>query len=148
MWLRGGVFNIADPQFGHDVGFYVFRLPMYELVLSWLFIAIALSFVAVLITQYVFGGIRIAGGRGRRITGQAALQLSLLVGAFVLVKAVQYWFDRYELLFSHRSGIFTGASYTDVQRGAPGQDHPDVHRGDLRGRFHRRARSSDRCACR
>jgi uncharacterized membrane protein (UPF0182 family) len=119
MWLHGGVFGINDPQFGHDVGFYVFRLPMYQLVLSWLFITIALSFVAVLVTQYVFGGIRIAGGRGRRITGQAALQLSLLVGAFVLVKAVQYWFDRYDLLFSTRGGKFTGASYTDVHAVLP-----------------------------
>ena len=119
LWLHGGVFNIADPQFGHDVGFYVFRLPMYQLVLSWLFIAIALSFVAVLVTQYVFGGIRIAGGRGRRITGQAALQLSLLVGGFVLVKAIQYWFDRYDLLFSTRGGKFTGASYTDINAVLP-----------------------------
>ena len=37
----------------------------------------------------------------------------------MLVKAVQYWFDRYELLFSDRSGMFTGASYTDVNAVLP-----------------------------
>jgi uncharacterized membrane protein (UPF0182 family) len=119
LWLHGGDFGVADPQFGHDVGFYVFRLPMYQMILSWLFIATALAFVAVLVTQYVFGGIRLSGPKGRRVTTQAALQLSLLVGVFVLIKAVQYWFDRYDLLFSDRSGIFTGASYTDVNAVLP-----------------------------
>jgi len=114
LWMHGGDFGQTDPQFGNDVGFYMFRLPMIQMVLSWLFVATALAFVAVLVTQYVFGGIRLAAGKHRKVTAQAALQLSLLVGVFVLVKAVQYWFDRYDLLFSDRSGFFTGASYTDV----------------------------------
>lgn len=118
LWLNGGDFGTVDPEFGLDVGFYVFTLPVVELVLSWLFVAIALCFVAVLITQYLFSGIRVSGP-GRKITSQASLQLSLLVGAFVLVKAVQYWFDRYELLFSNRGGTFTGASYTDVNAVLP-----------------------------
>ncbi len=114
LWMHGGNFGSTDPEFGHDVGFYMFRLPMIEVVLSWLFAATVLAFLGVLVTQYVFGGIRLSAGKHRKVTAQAALQLSLLVGVFVLIKAVQYWFDRYELLFSERSGIFTGASYTDV----------------------------------
>lgn len=113
LWMHSQTFGQTDPQFGHDVGFYVFVLPGLQLVLSWLFAAVALSFFAVLVTQYLYGGLRLSGP-GRRITSQASLQLSLLVGIFVLVKAVQYWFDRYALLFSNRSGKFTGASYTDV----------------------------------
>jgi uncharacterized membrane protein (UPF0182 family) len=114
LWMHGGNFGTVDPEFGHDVGFYMFRLPMIQLILSWLFAATVLAFLAVLVTQYVFGGIRLSAGKHRKVTAQAALQLSLLVGVFVLIKAVQYWFDRYDLLFSERSGIFTGASYTDV----------------------------------
>lgn len=114
LWMHGGDFGTVDPQFGNDVGFYMFRLPMIELILTWLFTATVLAFLAVLATQYIFGGIRLSAGKNRKVTAQAALQLSLLVGVFVLVKAVQYWFDRYDLLFSQRSGIFTGASYTDV----------------------------------
>jgi len=114
LWMHGGNFGKTDPEFGHDVGFYMFRLPMIQMVLSWLFAATVLAFLGVLVTQYVFGGIRLSAGKHRKVTAQAALQLSLLVGVFVLIKAVQYWFDRYDLLFSERSGIFTGASYTDV----------------------------------
>ena len=83
-----------------------------------LFVITAICFIAILVTQYLFGGIRISGP-GRRITSQATLQLSLLIGLFVLIKSVQYWFDRYGLLFSDRSGFFTGANYTDVNAVLP-----------------------------
>ena len=91
---------------------------MIQLVLGWLFVIIAICFIAVAVVQYLFGGIRISGP-GRKITSQATLQLSLLVAAFVLLKAVQYWYDRYELLFSNRGGTFTGASYTDINAVLP-----------------------------
>ena len=118
LFLHSQSFGTSDPQFGHDVGFYVFRLPFLQMILSWLFVAVALSFFAVLVTQYLYGGIRLSGS-GRRISSAATLQLSLLIGAFVLVKAVQYWFDRYELLFSNRDSQFTGASYTDINAVLP-----------------------------
>ncbi|RIJ77068.1 membrane protein [Nakamurella silvestris] len=118
LWLHSTSFGQTDAQFGHDIGFYVFTLPMIELVLGWLFAIIALCFIAVVVVQYIYGGIRVSGP-GRKITSAATLQLSLLVGAFVLVKAVQYWFDQYSLLFSNRGGQFTGASYTDVNAVLP-----------------------------
>ncbi len=118
LFINGKDFGTADPQFGHDVGFYVFRLPFLQMILGWLFVITAICFIAVLVTQYLFGGVRLSGP-GRRITSQATVQLSVLIGVFVLIKAVQYWFDRYDLLFSNRSGIFTGANYTDVNAVLP-----------------------------
>ncbi|MEJ7647932.1 MAG: UPF0182 family protein [Nakamurella sp.] len=118
LFLHGGDFGKADPQFGHDIGFYVFRLPLIQMVLGWLFVITAICAVIVAVVQYLFGGLRTQGA-GRKVTSAATLQLSLLVGFFVLIKAVQYWFDRYNLLFSDRSGIFTGASYTDVNAVLP-----------------------------
>lgn len=118
LWLHGGSFGTADPQFGNDVGFYVFTLPMIQLVLGWLFMIIAVCFILVALVQYLFGGIRLSGP-GRKVTPQATMQLSLLVAAFVLLKAVQYWYDRYELLFSNRNPTFTGASYTDINAVLP-----------------------------
>ena len=43
----------------------------------------------------------------------ARVQLSVLIGIFVLLKAVAYWLDRYELVIKPNS-LFTGAGYTDV----------------------------------
>lgn len=114
LWLHGGNFGSTDAEFGHDVGFYVFQLPMINMVLSWLFTATVLAFIAVLVTQYIFGGIRPGAPTNQKITKAAAAQLSVLVGVFVTLKAVQYWYDRYGVLFTQRGEVFTGASYTDV----------------------------------
>ena len=103
-------------EFNIDVSFYMFHLPIIRSVLDWLFVAVAICFVAALVTQYLFGGIRLTGRPGQ-ITSRA--QLAVLVGVFVLLKAVEYWYDRYELLFSNRSDTFTGASYTDINAVMP-----------------------------
>ena len=64
LFLHGGDFGVTDPQFGKDLGFYAFDLPFYRLVLSYLFVAVFLAFLANLISHYVFGGIRLAGRSG------------------------------------------------------------------------------------
>src|SRR5919112_1986038 len=66
------------------------------------------------VTHYVFGGLRLQTP-GQKLTSAARVQLSVLLGLFVALKAVAYWFDRYGLVYSDRSQeIFTGAGYTDV----------------------------------
>ena len=65
LFLHGGDFGIADPQFGKDLGFYAFELPFYRLVLSFLFVAVFMAFLANLVGHYIFGGIRLAGRTGR-----------------------------------------------------------------------------------
>ncbi len=103
LFLHGGSFGIADPQFGIDLGFYAFDLPFYRLVLSYLFVATFLAFVANLLGHYLFGGIRLSGRTGA-LSRAARIQLITLVGILMLLKAVAYWFDRYELLSHTRGG--------------------------------------------
>ena len=119
LFLHGGAFGIKDPQFGKDLGFYAFDLPFYRLVLSFIFVAVFLAFLANLVTHYIFGGIRLAAGRGA-MTRPARIQLVVLVGLLVLLKAGAYWLDRYELLSHTRVGKpFTGAGYTDINAVLP-----------------------------
>lgn len=119
LFLHGGDFGITDPQFGKDLGFYAFDLPFYRLVLSYLFVAFFLAFLANLIGHYIFGGIRLAGRSGV-LSRPARIQLVALIGTLVLLKAVAYWFDRYELLSHTRGGKpFTGAGYTDINAVLP-----------------------------
>ena len=50
----------------------------------------------------------------------ARIQLVALIGTLVVLKAVAYWFDRYELLSHTRGGKpFTGAGYTDINAVLP-----------------------------
>src|SRR5215475_15863899 len=97
LFIHGGSFGIADPQFGKDLGFYAFDLPFYQLVLGYLFAALFIAFIANLVTHYLFGGIRLSGRTGA-LSRSARIQLISLVGTLMLLKAVAYWFDRYSLL--------------------------------------------------
>lgn len=119
LFLHGGSFGITDPQFGKDLGFYAFELPFYRLVLTYLLVAIFLAFLVNLVGHYVFGGIRLSN-RGGALNRAARIQLISLVGVLVLLKAVAYWLDRYELLSHTRAGKpFTGAGYTDINAVLP-----------------------------
>ncbi|WP_239570483.1 UPF0182 family membrane protein [Geodermatophilus bullaregiensis] len=115
-WLtfRNAVpFGQVDPQFGLDLSFFVFEYPFYRLLVSFGFAIVLLSLIGSLLTHYVFGGLRLQTP-GQKLTGAAMVQLSVLLGLFVALKAVAYWLDRYSLVYSDRGGLFSGASYTDV----------------------------------
>ncbi|HEU4360339.1 MAG TPA: UPF0182 family protein [Mycobacterium sp.] len=119
LFLRGGSFGVNDPQFGKDLGFYAFDLPFYRLVISYLLVTLFLALLANLVAHYLFGGIRLSGRAGV-LSRPARIQLVSLVGALVLLKAVAYWLDRYELLSHTRGGKpFTGAGYTDINAVLP-----------------------------
>ncbi len=121
-FLHSEQFGVRDPQFGLDVSFYAFDLPFYRLILNLLFVVVVIAFLVNLVTHYLFGGIRLAGGNnnGPSMTVAARVQLAALAGTFLLLKAVSYWFDRYSLLSSQRKQeIFTGASYTDINAVLP-----------------------------
>lgn len=119
LFFNGGSFGVADPEFGLDVGFYSFDLPFYRFVVNWFFVAVLLALFASLVAHYIFGGIRLAGREGA-LTRAARIQLAVLAGVFVLLKAVAYWLDRYSLLSSSRKEpTFTGASYTDINAVLP-----------------------------
>ncbi|WP_405161291.1 UPF0182 family protein [Nocardia sp. NBC_01499] len=119
LFLNSSPFNQQDPQFHLDVSFYAFELPFYRMILNWLFVAVVIAFFASLVTHYVFGGLRLSGREGT-LTRAARIQLAVLAGLFVLLKAIAYWFDRYELLMSSRKEpTFTGGSFTDINAVLP-----------------------------
>ncbi|MGI5322787.1 UPF0182 family membrane protein [Actinomadura nitritigenes] len=111
-FLNRTSFGVKDPQFHKDVSFYVFTYPFLRLVLGVVFATVILSFLAAVMVHYLYGGLRLQGP-GDKASPPARAHLSVLVGLFVLLKALAYWLDRYGLVHSER-GVTTGASYTDV----------------------------------
>ncbi|MFV2179486.1 UPF0182 family protein [Actinomadura sp. LOL_016] len=111
-FLNRTSFGVRDPQFDKDVSFYVFTLPFIRLLLGVVFATVILSILAAVMVHYLYGGLRLQGP-GDKASPPARAHLSVLVGLFVLLKAVAYWYDRYGLVHSER-GVTTGASYTDV----------------------------------
>ncbi|MFD0363050.1 UPF0182 family protein [Nocardia sp. GCM10030253] len=119
LFIHGGSFGVSDPEFGHDVGFFVFDLPFYRLVVNWLFAATVLAFLANLATHYLLGGLRLSG-KATGLTRAARVQLAVLAGTFIVLKAAAYWLDRYSLLSSHsKEPTFAGAGYTDINAVLP-----------------------------
>jgi uncharacterized protein len=117
LWRNGQSFGIKDPQFHRDVSYFAFTYPMQRFVLGTLFAIVVVSLIAVLITAYVYGALRLQTP-GPKWTPAGRVHVSILLGLFVLLKAGAYWLDRYGLAFSGR-GIVTGPSYTDVHAVLP-----------------------------
>jgi len=114
-WLlfrHGGNFGVRDPQFDMDVGFFVFQLPFLLSVVQWLFYALAFSIIVALAAHYLQGAIR-PQSPTNRVTSAVKAHISILLGLLALVRAAQYFLQRYQLSYSTR-GVVTGANYTDV----------------------------------
>ena len=117
LWANAVDFGINDPQFGRDLGWFVFRLPFWQLLNGWLFTTLLLTVVLSVLAHYLFGGIR-PQSPGRKLSPQASAHLSVLLAALVAVRAWGYLLDRAALSYSER-GQVTGLSYTDVHANLP-----------------------------
>ncbi len=110
-------FGIDDPQFGTDIGFYVFKLPFLSFLAGWLFAALLIVLIVTTVAHYLNGGIRMSA-QHNRVTPQVKAHLSVLLGLLALVKAGGYWLQRFDLTVSSR-GFVDGAGYTDVKAQLP-----------------------------
>ena len=110
-------FGTVDPQFGKDISFFAFKLPMYQSLIGWGISTIILALLASAAVHYIYGGIR-TQVKEDRTTVAARVQLSILLGLLVLLKAVAYWFDRFALTLKE-GNLITGLTYTDVNAVLP-----------------------------
>ena len=105
-------FGVRDPQFNMDISFFVFKLPLIQGLLGWAISTLILAALATSFVHYMYGGIR-PQAPAERTTVAARIQLSIIFGSIVLVKAVAYWVDRYQLTLKENR-LITGATYSDV----------------------------------
>ncbi|MDP1820853.1 MAG: UPF0182 family protein [Acidimicrobiales bacterium] len=117
LFTHGADFGVDDPQYGTDIGFYVFKLPFLSFVSGWLFAALLIVLIVTAVFHYLNGGIRVSSV-GERVTPQVKAHLSVLLGLLALVKAGGYWLQRYDLVLSER-GYVDGAGYTDIKAQLP-----------------------------
>ena len=110
-------FGVNDPQFNMDISFFAFRLPFYQTLIGWAISTLILATLASAAVHYLYGGLR-PQLRSDRTTVAARVQLSVLLGLIVLVKAVAYWFDRFALALKENR-LITGLTYTDVNATLP-----------------------------
>jgi uncharacterized membrane protein (UPF0182 family) len=114
-------FGAEDPEFGINVGFYVFEYPFWRYLLGVGFTAVVLSVLGALAVHYIFGGVRLQG-IGDRMTTAARAHLTSLVAAFVLLKAIAYVLDRRALLLEQDPPNLYGAGYADINALLPAKE--------------------------
>ncbi|MEK0371385.1 UPF0182 family protein [Corynebacterium mastitidis] len=121
LFLNRAPFGVEDPQFGKDLGFYAFDLPLLNIAASALSLLLVIAFLVSAVGSYLLGGIRLgnqAAGLKGQITRATRVQLSVIAGLWMLVKVLGYWLERYALM-NNSNETFTGASYTDINAHLP-----------------------------
>lgn len=117
LFLNPVDFNVQDPQFGRDVGFYIFRLPALRTAYHWVTFALALSMVATAAVYLLYRAIEYTP-RGLFLAPRAKAHLLILGAGWLLTKAGGYYLDTFDLLYS-TSGAGYGAGYTDLHASLP-----------------------------
>ncbi|RMI13001.1 UPF0182 family membrane protein [Cellulomonas triticagri] len=119
LWLNATEVGRTDPQWGLDIGFYMFQLPGMRFVVSFLMAVVVLSGIAAVATHYLYGGFRIGGSSSTpRMTTAARVHLSVVGAVLMVLIAANYFLDRYSIL-TQEGDRFAGASYTDVNAVIP-----------------------------
>jgi uncharacterized membrane protein (UPF0182 family) len=130
-----------DPVFDRDISFYVFSVPFWQGILSFVLTALIVSLVLAAIVHLIMGGIDIKQKPGKaapdageagptpfaraqqaapqipqidlKLGGRAVAHLSALLAAIFVVVGIGQLFKGWNLLYS-TSGAEYGAGYTDV----------------------------------
>ncbi len=121
LWRHSQSFGTQDPYFDKDLGFYIFSLPFLHYMVDFVMTLAVVGLMAAVLVNYVFGGIRLSGRPGERLTSAAQIQVSAFLALFVLAKAIDYWLDRFDLV-TNSGSIFTGMGYTDDKAVLPAKE--------------------------
>ncbi|MGI8764517.1 MAG: UPF0182 family protein, partial [Ilumatobacteraceae bacterium] len=119
-WLlfrNGTEFGVSDPQFGVDVGFYVFDLPFISFALDWIFVAV---FIVLLLTAaaHVLNGGVVFVSPMPSVRAASKAHIAVLLALLAALRAADYWVTRYDKTNEQR-GFVQGATYTVVKAELP-----------------------------
>ncbi len=120
-YLNRSQFGIADPVFGLDVGFFIFELPFYHLVLRGVFLVLIFTSAITLLVYLIKSKSILFDMLNQDIrfempkfTGWAKSHLFLLLAIFFVLLSINYRLQAYDLLLSSRSDTYFGPGKTDL----------------------------------
>src|SRR5438093_797731 len=95
----------------------VFVKPLWRLVHGWA-LTLGIATIVLTLAVYVLQRSLVLTSRGPRLAAGARSHLLVLGTVALGLKAIGFWLDRFELVFSPR-GIVFGAAYTDIYASLP-----------------------------
>ena len=116
-YVNATPFGTTDPLFGQDLSFFVFRLPLWRFLYGGA-MTLVIGTLLLSVATYVLLRSLVLTAQGPRLATGARTHLLALGAVLLLLRALGFWLDRYELVFSPRGVVF-GASYTDVHATLP-----------------------------
>ena len=117
-YLNRTPFGETDPQFGLDISFYIFELPFYIGLVGFLSAAFLIALLLAAGVHIIYGSIKF-NGRQTLVSKAARVQIGISAFLYLLAQGASLWLDQYSTLTSS-AGLFTGASYSDVNAAIPG----------------------------
>tara|TARA_Y100000996_G_scaffold360232_1_gene302558 strand:- start:1432 stop:4212 length:2781 start_codon:yes stop_codon:yes gene_type:complete len=109
-------FELLDPVYSKDIGFFVFELPAYSFIQGWLLTVLAFCLVLSVLMSFLNYTLR--GLPFDSKNKFLRIQLALITAAVILVVSAGLWIDRLELVQSP-GGLVFGATYADLATRQP-----------------------------
>jgi uncharacterized membrane protein (UPF0182 family) len=113
MFWNGQPYGETDPVLGHDIGYYVFRLPMLDALSGFLLTVVVLSALAAGAIYVLTGSLARQSAYGVVVSNTARRHLAVLGGVCLLVLAFAAHLDVPQVLHSP-GGVIHGATNVDV----------------------------------
>ncbi len=114
MFLFGSRAGIKDPAYSHDVSFYLFDYPIFQLIQHELLATAALLFVFTAVLYFVEH--RLLPTETRKYPLGAKIHLSILWGFVVLFVVLGFLLDRFSLLYEDRhEPVFFGPGFIEMR---------------------------------
>jgi uncharacterized protein len=110
VWTHRGSFGVQDPLFHHDIGFFVFSLPLYRETAAWLLESIVMAAVVTLAAYKASGAF--GAEQRREVRRSARAHVLVLAAALLAVLAWRFRLEQYALALPH-DPVAPGATYSD-----------------------------------
>lgn len=109
-FVHGQPFGQTDPIFAQDIGFYLFKLPFWDIFRQ---ILQMLSIWSLAIAGTIYSLKGVFAPRSEGLSKPIQRHLIVIVTAIVGILGWGFWLNRYHLL-THSSGVVYGLGYTDA----------------------------------
>ena len=105
--------SMVDPIFGRPLHFYLFTLPVWQLISGWLLTIAVISIIVALFFVLITGAFHILSAYRDRSIPPSWRGVSIALAFLLLVIALQVYLSRFGAIFEEHT-IFSGVSYTDA----------------------------------
>ncbi|PSF38097.1 hypothetical protein C7H19_06400 [Aphanothece hegewaldii CCALA 016] len=112
-FLNATLFNNIDPQFSKDISFYIFTIPFWQLLDTWIEGLLLTTIISVCLI-YFLSADSLSQGKFLGLTREQLHHLCLLWGSLMALLALRHILERFQLVYS-TTGIVYGASFTDIR---------------------------------